>query len=413
MARTLFRNLRVLTPPFAANEIDRFVNQIRPPRQAIIVANGKIDWIGPEKKISKAFSEKKGLTSVIKEVDLDGRTVLPGFVESHTHSLFAGSRAHEFEWRLAGVPYPEIYQRGGGILSSVRAVRKTSESELLMLGQKRVDSFVRQGVTTLEIKSGYGLRDSDEFKLLRVAKSLQGPEIVPTYLGLHALSPDFATAEEYVEHVIRVTLPKLKKQKLTGRCDIYIEKGFFSVELGERYLRACRELGFATTIHADQIHRTGATVLGAKLAAQSCDHAIQVTDDDIAELAKTSTVAVLLPMADLYMKCAYPPARKMLDRGVRVALATDFNPGTSPSQDLALVGLLARLQMQMSLEEVIEAYTLGGAHALGLGERKGQLREGFDADFAVLSGSPTELFYSAGQMPIESVYRGGRRLRVR
>ncbi len=400
MAGVLFRNLRHLTPPFGPGDIDLFGERGRSPIEAIWVEKGQIRWIGPDRKIPKECR-------VLREISLEGRTVLPGFVECHTHTVFAGSRSQEFSWRLAGQPYTEIYKKGGGILSTVRAVRAASLGQLAASAQKSVDGFVRQGVTTLEIKSGYGLDEKSELKLLKAIQSLAGPEIVSTYLGLHGLAPEFSTTDEYVDHVIASTLPKLKKTGLAKRCDIYIEKGFFSLEQGERFLRACHALDLAVVIHADQIHRTGATSLGARLSAMSCDHVIHVNDEDIRCLAASSTVAVLLPMADLYMKCAYPPARKMLDAGVRVALATDFNPGTCPSQDLSLVGLLARLEMKMTLEEVIEAYTMGAAHALGLEARKGQLKVGFDADFVVLEGNPSELFYSAGRMPVYRVYRGG------
>lgn len=375
-------------------------------KAAILTRKGRIEWIGPKGKIPKRyFSEIK------KQTSLQGRTVTPGLVEAHTHTVFAGDRASEFELRNQGTPYLEIAKRGGGILSTMRATRKASASHLSQLTQQRVDLFIEQGVTTLEIKSGYGLSLKDELKLLRVAESMQGPQIVTTFLGAHAKPPEFNDHESYLNFLQAKVLPEVKKKTNCRRVDIFTEKGFFEKPMSRKYLQTAQELGFAITIHGDQLTLSGGSELAFELGAKSVDHVIQVDDKVIHDLAKSATTAVLLPMADLYMKCSYPPARKLIDAGARVALATDFNPGSSPSQDVQLVGLLARLQMGMSLPEVLAAYTVGAAFSLGLENQIGHLDIGWDANFTVWDCDWTQLFYSAGARPANAVYRFGKKIK--
>lgn len=376
--------------------------------QAMIVEGGKIQWIGSNKKIPKKLGERS--TNKARSFDLNSKTVLPGFVECHTHSVFAGDRSAEFEMRNLGVPYQEIAAKGGGILHSMRKTRQAPEAELTRLTQSRVDQFTKQGVTTLEIKSGYALNLKDELKSLRVAAAMRGPRIVPTFLGAHAKPPEFLDTKEYLDFLQFKVLPKLKKSNLSERVDIFIEKGFFPVDEARQFLQSALEQGFDVTIHADQLSLCGGTDLAVEIGALSADHVIQLGDSQISKLAKSETVAVLLPMADLYMKCAYPPARKLIDAGACVAIATDFNPGTCPSQDLALTGLLARLEMKMSLPEVIAAYTWNAAKALKLETQVGFLATGTGADFISIESDWNQLFYSAGNLPISTVHREGREI---
>lgn len=373
-------------------------------KACFVVSKGLIHWVGPRKQLPKEFSR-----SIKQEIDLNGETVLPGFVECHTHLNFAGSRAHEFEKRNQGVSYLEITRQGGGIQSTVREVRKASALELTKLSQQRVDHFVAQGVTTLEIKSGYGLDLKSEVKMLKSVQNLKGPDIVSTFLGAHALAPEFSTTAEYLKFLESILL-KIKKQKLASRVDIFIEKGFFEKEPAKQYLLAAQALGFEVVIHADQLTLSGGSDLAAELSALSADHVLQISEAQIQRLAKSQVTAVLLPLADLYMKVAYPPARQLIDAGARVALATDFNPGTAPSQDLNLVGLLARLEMKMSLPEVICAYTLGAASALKLDQKKGSLEVGKNADFVSTKLSWQDLFYLVGTPMASQVYLRGKRV---
>ena len=232
-------------------------------------------------------------------------------------------------------------------------------------------------------------------------------DIIKTFLGAHAKPAEFKTHTEYLKVLTEVFLPEIKKQNLASRADIFIEKGFFEKEESREYLKAAQALGFKITIHADQLSLSGGTEVGCDLNAQSTDHCIQISDAEIQKLAKSNTVAVLLPAADLYMKCAYPPARKMIDAGVKVAIATDFNPGTSPTQDLGLVGMLARREMKMSLDEVVKAYTIYAAQALGLENEVGSLEVGKKADFTVWNCDEDELFLEVGAMYPAQVFKAG------
>lgn len=392
----LLKNIKeLLTLQSVAQKNGRFIQEkdLSILQNQTVVCDSKIRYIGPLDKLPKKYFNK-----IKKEISLKSHCVLPGLVECHTHLVFAGSRANEFEKRMKGISYQQISAEGGGIISTVKASREISKDQLLKISQKRVQNFVKQGVTCLEIKSGYGLNLDSEIKILEVIKQLTNVYIAPTFLGAHALPPEFKTHKEYLNYLLESVLPVVKKKKLAERVDIFVEKGFFESEAAEQYLQRVQQLGFAITIHADQLSLSGGSDLAVRFKALSADHLIQIQKNEIQKLAGSSVVCGLLPMADLYMKCAYPPARLLLDAGAQVALATDFNPGTSPSQDIALVGLLARLQMGMQLHEVISAYTFNAAAALGMSEKKGSLELNKDADFSCYEGDWQQLFYSAGSM---------------
>jgi len=374
--------------------------------QALYIEKGRIAWMGPQKKTPKNLSKVKKL----KEVSAKGMTVLPGLVECHTHLVFAGSRAAEFEMRNQGASYQEIAKNGGGILSTMKQTRAMAVGPLKALSQARVDAFTSQGVTTLEIKSGYALDEKNELKMLKVAKSLEGPRIVTTFLGAHSKPPEFATYKAYLDYLKTKVLPQVKKLKLSNRVDIFIEDGFFNQQDSREFLKAAQALGFEVLMHADQLTLSGGADLGVELGALSGDHLIQIGEKQIQNLANSQVTCVLLPAADLYMKCKYPPARQLIDSGARVALATDFNPGTSPTQDVNLVGLLARLEMKMTLSEVIAAYTVGGAYALNLQSEVGSLELGKSADFMCIENDWRQMFYSIGARPKTLVYQSGRKI---
>lgn len=359
-------------------------------KAAIVVSKGVIQWLGPQKKLPKIYAKKS------KEIDLQGQTVLPGFNEAHTHSIFSGSRAQEFELRNQGVSYQEIAARGGGILSTMTKTRAANAKSLLNLTQQRTDRFLQQGVTTLEVKTGYALNLKDEIKCLGVISQLKGPRIVSTYLGAHAVPKEFSSADEYLHYILEKVLPVIQKKKLSQRVDIFIEKGFFTQEQARHYLSTAQKMGFDCVIHADQLSLCGGAELAVEMSALSGDHLIQIQENQIQKLAQSRVTALLLPAADLYMKCAYPPARKLIDAGARVALATDFNPGSCPTQDLSLVGLLGRLEMKMTLPEVIAAYTYNAACALKLEQKTGTIGVGFCADFISIQKDWTDLFYQIG-----------------
>ncbi len=385
----------MVTPDFKGHDANR----------AFLVSNGIIEWVGSKSKAPKGFK-------IQKEFNLQKKLVFPSFIECHTHTVFAGDRSDEFELRNNGTSYLEIAKQGGGILSTVRKTREISKSHLQRISQKRVDQFLRQGVSTLEIKSGYALDLKNEIKMLEVAKSMRGPQIITTYLGAHALPGEFTSYQLYLDYITEVILPILKKRNLAQRIDIFIEKNFFEVKEAKLFLEKAKSLNFNLTIHANQLSESGGAELALELQAQSADHVICLNQNTILKFAKSKTVAVLLPMADLYMKCAYPKARALIDAGATVALATDFNPGSCPSQDLMLVGLLARLEMKMTLPEVFLAYTKNAAKALGIDHQQGDLSVGKRANFICTDANMSDFFYSAGYVPDHQLFICGKEIKV-
>ncbi len=373
---------------------------------AFAVEDGLIAWIGPQSKMPKHYKTKS-------TVDLKNKLVFPSFIECHTHTVFAGSRADEFELRNNGSSYQEIAARGGGILSTMKKTREATTAQLLAISQKRVDHFVWQGVSTLEIKTGYGLDLKNEMKMLEVIKKLSGPRIISTFLGAHALPPEFKSHALYLQFLASKVLPLIKQKKLSNRVDIFVETKFFELAEADQFLSQAKDLGFQITIHANQLSMSGGAELALQHAALSADHVIHLSDEAVSKFAKSKCVAVLLPAADLYMKCRYPPARKLLDAGATVALATDFNPGSSPTQDLSLVGLLARLEMKMTLPEVFLAYTSGAAKALGIFHEEGELAIGKKANFICTDAELSDFFYSAGHMPEHQLFIQGPAVKIK
>lgn len=367
---------------------------------AFAVADGLIVWIGPQATLPKNYKTNP-------TVDLKNKLVFPSFIECHTHTVFAGSRADEFELRNSGVSYQDIAAQGGGILSTMKKTREASAAQLLVSGQKRVNHFMRQGVSTLEIKTGYALDLKNEIKMLEVIKKISGPRIISTFLGAHALPPEFKSHEQYLQHLASEVLPLIKRRQLSSRVDIFIENKFFERKEADVFLAKAKTLGFQITIHANQLSMSEGAELALQHGAMSADHVIHLSEELIGKFSRSKCVAVLLPAADLYMKCDYPPARKLLDAGATVALATDFNPGSSPTQDLSLVGLLARLEMKMTLPEVFQAYTSGAAKALGIFLEEGDLVVGKRANFICTEADLSDFFYSAGATPEHQLFIQG------
>lgn len=374
-------------------------------KQAILIEKDRIAWIGPQGRLPKQFAKKN-----LREHDMKGMTVLPGLVECHTHLIFSGDRAAEFEMRNQGVSYQEIAAKGGGILSTMKHTRNATVKDLVKSGQARVNHFLSQGVSTVEVKSGYALNLKDEMKVLQAVQQLEGARTVATFLGAHALPPEFKTYESYLEFLGDKVLPEVKKKKLATRVDVFIEKGFFPAEASEKYLRQAQAMGFDVLIHADQMTLSGGSEVAIRLGALSGDHLLQITDKEIKALAKSEVTCVMLPSADLYTRTKYPPAKELIEAGARVALATDFNPGTSPTQDLNLVGLLARLEMKMTLPQVIAAYTVGASYALNLQNEIGSLEIGKSADILCTSQDWRTMFYSVGESVPKKVFSRGKKI---
>lgn len=367
---------------------------------AMVVEEGQVAWVGKQSQLPEKWRNKKPF-------DCFGKCVFPGFIDCHTHMIFAGDRKAEFEMRNQGLSYQEVADQGGGILSTVKATRRASLQELTELGQKRLNYHLSQGVTSVEIKSGYGLTAKSELKMLLAAQSLKGAKVHGTFLGAHAIPKEYSDEDTYLSELLR-ELRKVQKEGLSQRVDIFIEKNYFSLNKAKDYLLKAKGMGFDITIHADQLSRTGATALAVELEAKSADHSICLNSQDIKKLAASETVAVLLPAADFYLQCAYPKARKLIDQGACVALATDFNPGSSPTQNISFVGVLARLQMKMTLPEVFAALTYGGAKALGVEQYRGALLPGYEADFFISDQSWQDFFYDLNGAKVWKTFVNGK-----
>ncbi len=345
-------------------------------------------------------------------IDATGRCVLPGFVDPHTHFLFAGHRAEEFSWRLRGDTYMDIMERGGGIINSVRATRQASADELLAIGLRRLDSMLSFGVTTVEGKSGYGLDAATELKQLAVMAELdrQHPvEVVRTFMGAHAVPAEYkGRTDEFVDYLLQDVLPLVAEQRLAEFCDVFCEKGVFSVEQSRRLLTAAQSLGLQAKVHADEIVTLGGAELAAELGALSAEHLLHASDAGIRRMAETGVIAVLLPATAFCLREPYARARFMIDSGVPVALATDFNPGSCFSESIPLVIALAALYMQMTPAEIVTALTINAAAAVGRANRIGSLERGKQGDFVLLD-HPSHLYlpYHAGVNCVATVVKRG------
>ena len=365
------------------------------------------------------------LNEVMEKVDMlpdadifnaDGQVVLPCFVDPHTHLVWAGSREDEFALRLQGADYLSILQAGGGILNTVRATRSASAQELTAVTRKRLDSFLANGVGTVEIKSGYGLNTETEIKQLQVACELHRThpvDIVTTFLGAHAFPPEYKNnQEDYVQLVIDEMIPAVAAHNVAEFCDVFCEEHVFTVEQSQRILTAGKQYGLLPKVHADEIVTTGGAQLAAAVGAVSADHLLKVTPEGITAMAKAGTIAVLLPgTAFFLMKQNYAPAREMIAAGVPVALSTDCNPGSSPTTAMHLMLSLACLQMKMSPEEALTAATINAAYALRRGNVTGSLEPGKHADLVITDTLDyREIPYRYGVNPVKTVFKKAKKV---
>jgi imidazolonepropionase len=351
------------------------------PNAALAWRGRTIQWVGPEAELPAAYRDDEVL-------DAGGRLVIPGLVDCHTHLAFAGWRAEEFEQRLLGRSYLEIAAAGGGIASTVRATRAAGDDELLARAERVLEAVRALGVTTVEAKSGYGLTLEDELKLLHVYRRLaamQPVRLVPTLLAAHTVPPEHrAHRERYVDLVVEEIIPRVGNEGLARCCDVFVEESAFSVAEGRRVLEAGKRAGLAPKVHADQLTASGGAELAAAVGALSADHLECVTDGGIEAMRRAGVVAVSLPIATIYLAQRPMPARRLIDAGVPVAVATDFNPGSAPSYDLPLAMMLACTLQRMTPAEVLKGATRYAAQAVGLAERVGSLEPGKAADFAVI-----------------------------
>jgi imidazolonepropionase len=378
----------------------------------VLVEDGIIRCVGPTAEVL-ATARQSGHGNDIPTINAEGRTLTPGYVDSHTHFVFGGDRAHEFVERLAGVSYMEIMARGGGIAHTTAATRHATEAELVSAGLERLQRMLQYGVTTVEGKSGYGLDEAAELKQLAVMRSLaemQPVEIVRTFMGAHAVPAEYkGRADAFIDFMAQSVMPKVATSRLAEYVDIFCEKGVFDVAQSRRYFEAARALDLGTRIHAEEIANLGGAQLAAEVSCASADHLLQISDEGIHALAATDTIATLLPATAFCLREHYAPARRLIDAGCALALASDYNPGSCHTQSIPLVISLAALYMSMTCEEILTALTLNGAAALGRANRLGSLEVGKQADI-LIHGCPTfrHVIYRVAENTVNAVYKNGR-----
>lgn len=373
----------------------------------MIVRDGLIETVGTPEEVEPM------ITADCEIIDAGQRIVLPGFIDAHTHPVFAGNRADEFELRASGATYQQIAAAGGGIRSTVGKTRQANEDELFESGKRYAEWFLRCGTTTIEAKSGYGLTTEDELKMLRVIRRLNEEtplEYAPTFLGAHVVPDEFkGRSSDYVDLIVEEMLPRIAEERLAEFCDVFCEQGAFTVEESRRILTAANRLGLKLRVHADQLTLSGGTKLAAELGATTADHLEQADQSAINNLKSADVQPVLLPCSVLMIGSSkYADARAMIDAGLAVVIATDFNPGSSPVASMLLALTLASTQMKMTPAEAITAATINAAYSLGRGAGIGSLETGKRADFVIHDcGDYRELAYFAGiEHPRTIVIRG-------
>lgn len=413
MIRKLFLNANIHTPvdsgrPAAGEDQGRLVHH---EKGALLVEDGLIVEAGDEVKIVGLSLEK----TIHQTVDCRGYCLIPGFVDSHTHMCFAERREAEFAQRISGVPYLEILNQGGGILSSVKSVAGASEDDLAANTRTHILSALSLGTTTLEIKSGYGLDLANELKMLNAihrSADTSPVDVAATFLGAHAVPLEYRERpDEFVDLVINEMLPQVANQGIAGFCDVFCEEGVFTIDQGRRILTAAGTLGLGLKIHADEVHDLGGAGLAAELHAVSADHLLAANRENLALMAQKGCVATLLPATAFSLGKPYARAREMVELALPVALATDCNPGSSYTESMPFTIALAVMNMGLSPAEALTAATLNGAYALGMADRVGSLDAGKQADFILLDGeSPAILAYHPGVSPAKAVYKRGEKV---
>jgi imidazolonepropionase len=370
----------------------------------MFIRDGKIERVGPSDEIEKNAGDAE-------VVDADSRVVMPGFVDAHTHLVFAGNRLDDFERRARGETYEQIAKAGGGIWSTVEKTRAASEADLLAQAKQHANWFLRCGTTTVEAKSGYGLTVEDELKILRVMRRLKEGvrlEIVPTFLGAHAVPRELST-DEYLGILITEMLPRVAAERLAEFCDVFCERGYFNIDQSRKILSAAKKVGLSLRGHVDQLTNSGGAKLMAEMCATTADHLEQADEQGIAALRKANVQPVLLPGSVYALGSSrYPRAREMIEARLAIVLATDFNPGSSPTPSMPMVLSLACTQMKMSPAEAITASTVNAAYSLNRGDSIGSLEPGKVANFVIFDCEDyRELPYWFGMPQTHSVFVRG------
>lgn len=372
-----------------------------------VVINGEIiEFVGTTKQAALLYDFNQHQC-----IDCSNKTVIPGFVDSHTHLVFAGERSKEFNMRLCGATYSEIMANGGGIVSSTLSTRNASAEQLTLLATQRLNQMLVQGVTTIEAKSGYGLDTQTEIKQLTVVKNLQhNIEIVSTFMGAHAVPAEYkANKELFIKLIIDDMLPKVVNDKLAQFCDVFCDQGAFSIDESRAIIEAANKLGLTGKLHADEIANTNAAQLAVNLKCVSADHLLKVSEDSITALSNSDTVATLLPLTAFCLREPYANARKLIDNGCIVAVATDFNPGSCYCNNIPLLIALSTMYMGMTINETISALTINGAAAIGKADVVGSIEKNKQADITILNCPSIEfLNYNTANNFVETVIKKGK-----
>ncbi len=379
---------------------------------ALVYEGQTILWVGHESNLAKQFADAQ----FEEVIDAEGKLVTPGLVDPHTHPIFAATREDEFYMRNAGKTYMEIAEAGGGIRNSARRLRQADDDTLYKNGIRFLNRMLRSGTTTAEAKSGYGLSTESEVKSLEVIQRLNRAhpiDLVPTFLGAHEFPDEYRSDREgYVRLLIDEMIPMVAKRKLAKYCDIFTEAGVFDIEQSRRIMSAAKQHGFQLKFHADELKSVGGAELAAELGAVSADHLVYASDEGIARMAEAETIAVFLPSTTFFLgHREYAPARKMISAGVAVALATDFNPGSSCNTSLQATMTIAAIYLKMTPEEILNAVTFNSACAVGMQDQVGSLQKGKFADFVLWDAENfKQLPYFFAQNPVTSVYKRGQRV---
>ena len=401
MLDLLIKNAHLATPKGNSPKRGAMIGQISIEKDINIgIADGKIAYIGHD------------APEAAKVHDAEGHLVTPGLVDSHTHLVFGGFRQHELALKLDGADYLEILAAGGGILSTVNATRAADFDELYAKAGAFLDDMLAHGTTTVEAKSGYGLETETELKQLKVVAKLQQEhpmDVVSTFMGAHAIPQKYKqNPDDYVNLVVDEMIPAVAQQNLAEYCDIFCEKGVFDIAQSRKILKAAKSAGLGIKIHANEINNLGGAMLAAEVGATSAEHMIASDQSDIEALVKFGIIAILLPTTSFYLGKPFAPARQMLDRGAMIAIASDFNPGSSPNFNLQLSMTLACLKYGLKPAEVLTAVTLNAAWAIGRGATKGTIEEGKDADIVIWNCPDLDyLFYRFGNNQAKTVIKNG------
>ena len=389
MKRTLIRNIGILQTPtgsYSHKGSKQGANE-KYSNACIAIEDGKIEQITEDGKVPEG--------SFDETIDAGGKLVTPGLVDGHTHLIFGGYRQHEIAMKLAGADYLDILRAGGGILDTVRKTREASFDELYEKSCAFLDEMLAFGVTTCEAKSGYGLDEENEIKMLKVINALgenHPMDVAATFMGAHAIPPEYEDrGDEYIDMMCEVLMPEVQRQGLAEFCDIFCEDSVFNAEQSRKYLEKARDLGFALKIHADEIEAIGGSQLAGELGAVSAEHLLAIEEDGMDAMAEGGTTAMLLPATSFYLGKTYAPARTMVEKGIPVAIASDFNPGSCPSLNLQFAINLGCLKYKLTPEEVLTAVTINPACACGKGDLTGTLEVGKQADLVIWNAPDFEM----------------------